>query len=90
MKRKDFGTDEEGCGTVGFVQIELQRGKTLLLDVKFQASLVLTAAESNINTIAKKTPNRRRRRFSIYQLRAVLVPNRACNIYAYIHSYIVV
>ncbi|KAL4143557.1 hypothetical protein QTP88_005875 [Uroleucon formosanum] len=48
MKRKDSWTDEEGCGTVDFVQIELQRGKTLLLDVKIRVSALLYRSLSRI------------------------------------------
>jgi len=49
MKRKDFWTDEEGrCGTVDFVQIELQRCKTLLLDVKIRVSALLYRSLSRI------------------------------------------
>lgn len=62
MKRKDFGTDEEGCRTVDFVQIELQRGKTLLLNAKIRVSVFFSFSfPDRIYKFdcEKKIPNRR-------------------------------
>lgn len=71
---------EEGCGTVDFVQIELQHGKTLLLDVKIRVSALLYRSLSS--RVEYKFDCEKKDRIALvgfqYQLlRSALIPNLA-------------